>query len=332
MTRRNTDQEIVVITGATSGVGRATAARFARDGARVALIGRGSDGLEGGSKEVESLGGLPLTIPVDVADPDQVEAAANEIEDRFGPIDIWVNNAMTTVFAEVKDIASDEFRRVMDVNYLGVVNGTLAALRRMLPRDRGAVVQVGSALAYRAIPLQSAYCASKHAVQGFTQSLRCELLHHKSNVHLSIVHLPGLNTPQFDHSKSRMPKRARPVAPIYQPEVAADAIAWAARHRRREVWVGGSTVGTILANRLIPGLLDHYLARTNLQAQQDEEPEDPNRPDNLLAPVPGDPGAHGRFDQQAHGRSLQLWVTTHRRGVALAGAVLAAGAAAARRR
>jgi NAD(P)-dependent dehydrogenase (short-subunit alcohol dehydrogenase family) len=330
---RGSNPQVVVITGATSGVGRATAARFAREGARVAALARGGDGLEAAAKEVDSLGGTAFPFSVDVAEPDQVEAAAAAVEERFGPIDVWINNAMTTVFAEVKDIRSEEFRRVMDVNYLGAVNGTLSALARMLPRDRGAIVQVGSALAYRSIPLQSAYCASKHAVQGFTQSLRCELLHRKSKVRLSIVHLPGLNTPQFDHSKSRMPKKAQPVAPIYQPEIAAEAIYWAAHHRRHEVWVGGSTVATILANRAVPGVLDRYLAATNYQAQQGEEPEDPTRPDNLWHPVPGDPGAHGRFDQKAHGRSLQLWATTHRT-VALGAAVglVAAAASAVRRR
>jgi NAD(P)-dependent dehydrogenase (short-subunit alcohol dehydrogenase family) len=327
MPAARSEPEVVVITGATSGVGRATSERFARDGASVALLARGQDGLEGAAKAIESRGGTALPVPLDVADPDQVEAAAAMVEDRLGPIDIWINSAMTTVFGEVGAVSGPEFRRVMEVNYLGTVNGTLAALARMQARDRGSIVQVGSALAYRAIPLQAPYCASKHAVQGFTQSLRCELLHQGSPVRLTIVHLPGLNTPQFDRCESRMPKKARPVAPIYQPEVAARAIHWAAHHNRREVWVGGSTVATILANRVAPGMLDRYLARTNYQAQQDEEPEDPNRSSNLWTPVAGDPGAHGRFDDSAHHRSLQLQATM-RRGVAVLGAA-AAGLSAA---
>ncbi len=324
--------EVVVITGATSGVGRATAARFARDGSRVALLARGEDGLDGAVKEVEALGGEAFPVPVDVADPDQVEAAAAAAEDSLGPIDVWVNSAMTTVFGEVGDVSGAEFRRVMDVNYLGTVNGTLAALARMQPRDHGAIVQVGSALAYRAIPLQAAYCASKHAVQGFTQSLRCELLHRRSSVRLSMVHLPGLNTPQFDRCESRMPKKARPVPPIYQPEVAARAIHWAASHNRREVWVGGSTVATILANRVAPGMLDRYLARTNYQAQQAEEPEDPTRPSNLWAPMAGDPGAHGRFDRSAHPRSVQLQATMRRRLIAVGAAAVGLTASVVRNR
>jgi NAD(P)-dependent dehydrogenase (short-subunit alcohol dehydrogenase family) len=315
-------REVVVVTGATSGVGRATIREFARTGASLGLLARGEDGLEAAAREVRSFGGRAVPFPADVSDHDQVERAAASIESELGPIDVWVNNAMTTVFAEVVDISPDEFRRVMDVNYLGTVNGTLAALRRMMPRDGGAIVQVGSALAHRSIPLQSAYCASKHAVHGFTQSLRDELLHRKSGIRLSIVQLPGLNTPQFDHCESKMPRKAQPVPPIYQPEVAARAIVWAAHHKRREVWVGGSTVATILANRLLPGALDHYLARTNYQAQQSEEPEDPDRPANLWKPVPGDPRAHGRFDDKAHPRSLQAWATTHRAISAAAGAAL----------
>jgi NAD(P)-dependent dehydrogenase (short-subunit alcohol dehydrogenase family) len=324
----NGSARVVVVTGGTSGVGRAVVERFARDGSRVAILARGLDGLEATAKEVERLGGTATTIPTDVAEWEQVSAAADAVERELGPIDVWINCAMTTVFAEVVDIEPAEFRRVMDVNYLGFVNGSLAALRRMLPRDRGAIVQVGSALAYRSIPLQSAYCASKHAVQGFTQSLRDELLHRRSRVRLTIVQLPGVNTPQFDHGESRMPMKAQPVPPIYQPEVAAEAIHWAAHHRRRELWVGGSTVATILANRMLPGILDHYLARTNYEAQQTNEPEDPHRPSNLWAPLPGDPGAHGRFDGQAHPRSAQAWATAHRGALAGAGAVIAATAAA----
>jgi len=321
--------EVVVVTGATSGVGRAVAERFARAGARVGLVARGQNGLEGAAKDVERAGGEPLPLPTDVADPEQVEAAAAAVEQAFGPIDVWVNNAMTTVFAEATSIAPAEFRRVTEVTYLGAVNGTLSALNRMLPRDRGSIVQVGSALAYRSIPLQSAYCAAKHAVEGFTQSLRCELLHRGSHVGLSMVQLPALNTPQFDHCESKMPRRAQPVPPIYQPEVAAEGIFWAAHHRRREVWVGGTTAATILANRFVPGLLDRYLGRNGYDSQQSNEFEDPDRPANLWEPVAGDPGAHGRFDAVAHPRSLQLWGATHRGAMVAVGGALAAGLAGA---
>ena len=327
----NNGPEVVVVTGATSGVGRSVVERFAEGGASIGLLARGVDGLEAASKEVERLGGQALPIETDVADPDQVDSAAAAVEHAFGPIDVWVNDAMTTVFAEVVSIEPEEFRRVTEVTYLGTVNGTLAALKRMLPRDRGAIVQVGSALAYRSIPLQSAYCAAKHAVEGFTQSLRCELIHRKSHVRLSMVQLPGLNTPQFDHCESKMPGRAQPVPPIYQPEVAAEAVFWAAHHKRREVWVGGSTAATILANRLVPGFLDHYLGWTGFRSQQADEPEDQNRPSNLWHPVPGDPGAHGRFDQKAHARSIQLWATTHRGLLAAVGGAVAAGVTAALR-
>ena len=313
------------MTGASAGVGRAVVRRFAREGAHVALIARGHDGLDAAREEVESAGGRALVLPTDVADWEQVDAAATRTESELGPIDIWVNNAMLSVFSPIKEMKAEEYKRVTEVTYLGYVHGTLAALHRMQPRDRGTIVQVGSALAYRGIPLQSAYCAAKHAVQGFTDSLLCELLHDGSHVHVSSVHLPAMNTPQFGWVKSRLPNRAQPVPPIYQPEIAADAVYWAAHNRRREVWVGMPTVGTIVANRLAPGLLDRYLASAGYESQQTNEPEDPQRPHNLWAPVPGDHGAHGTFGERAAEWSPQLWAATHR-GTALA-ALLAAGAA-----
>jgi NAD(P)-dependent dehydrogenase (short-subunit alcohol dehydrogenase family) len=322
-------REVVVVTGATSGVGRAVVERFARDGAAIGLLARGEDGLEGTEREVARLGGIGLAVPADVAEPPQVDEAASLVERNFGPIDIWINNAMTSVFAEVKDVDADEFKRVTEVTYLGLVNGTLSALQRMLPRDHGVIVQVGSALAYRSIPLQAAYCAAKHAGQGFTQSLRVELMHDGSNVRTTIVHLPALNTPQFDHCEARLPKKPQPVPPIYQPEVAAETIHWAAHHRRREVWVGGTTVATILANRVVPGLLDRYLARTGFQSQQSKEDQSLGAPSNLWKPVPGDPGAHGRFDAGARARSFQAWATRHRRMLGVGGLALGAAGGAA---
>jgi NAD(P)-dependent dehydrogenase (short-subunit alcohol dehydrogenase family) len=316
---------VVMITGATSGVGRATARAYASLGADVGLLARGEDALQTTAKEVERAGRRALPLQVDVADAAAVDAAAGQVERELGPIDVWVNNAMTSVFAPFTEISADEFRRATEVTYLGVVYGTRAALRRMLPRDRGAIVCVGSALAYRGIPLQSAYCGAKHAIQGFTESVRCELLHDRTRVRISMVQLPALNTPQFEVVLSRLPHKAQPVPPIYQPEAAARAIVWAAAHRRREVWVGGSTVGTLLANAVAPGLLDRYLGRTGERSQQTAEPADPDRPANLWSPVPGDRGAHGDFSPRAHDRSGQLWVTTHR-GL-LAGAVALAGAA-----
>jgi NAD(P)-dependent dehydrogenase (short-subunit alcohol dehydrogenase family) len=304
--------EVVVITGASAGVGRATVRRFARHGARIGLLARGPDGLEGAREDVEKLGGKALVVPVDVADANQVEAAAAQIEAELGEINIWINNAMTSVFSPIKQMTPEEFRRVTEVTYLGCVYGTLAALKRMFPRDHGVIVQVGSALAYRGIPLQSAYCAAKHAIQGFCDSLRCELLHDNSGVRLTMVQLPALNTPQFGWVKSRLPRKAQPVPPIFQPEVAAEAIYFAAHNPRREFYVGLPTVKAIVANKIAPGLLDHYLARTGYDSQQYDGAEDSNRPDNLWQPVPGDHGAHGAFDKRARSWSPQLWTSEHR--------------------
>jgi short-subunit dehydrogenase len=290
-------------------------------------LARNEDGLGGARREVESVGGKALAIPTDVADPQQVEAAAEQVEEELGPIDVWVNDAMATVFSEFRDIQPEEFKRATEVTYLGAVYGTMAAMKRMVPRDRGTIVQVGSALSYRGIPLQSAYCGAKHAMRGFSDSVRTELMHEGSNVHITMVHLPALNTPQFSIGRTRMTNHPQPVPPIYQPEVAADAIYWAANHRRREVYVGTSSVLTILGNKIAPWLADRYLARTGYGSQQTDERIDPDeRPDNLFDPVPGDHGARGIFDGQAHGKSLQLWATKNRRWLALAGAGLAGAA------
>jgi NAD(P)-dependent dehydrogenase (short-subunit alcohol dehydrogenase family) len=298
----------------------------------VALISRGAEGLEATAKEVQAEGGEALIVPADVADADALSKAAALVEGSLGHIDVWVNNAMATVFAPLSKVTPEEFRRVTEVTYLGTVNGTMAALERMRPRDRGVIVQVGSALAYRGIPLQSAYCAAKHAIRGFTESLRTELLHERSHVRMTMVQLPALNTPQFDWARSRMPRKAQPVPPIYQPEVAARAIVWAAQHPRREFQVGVSTVATILGQRFAPGLLDRYLGRAGFDSQQTDEPEDPHRPDNLFRPVEGDVGAHGRFDPRARLDSRQLWLSTHRRLLGAAGAFAVALAVVASRR
>ncbi|HLH14480.1 MAG TPA: SDR family oxidoreductase [Solirubrobacteraceae bacterium] len=317
--------EVVVVTGASRGVGRAIAERFARDGAHIALLARGRDGLDDAAEAVERLGGKALALPTDVAEYDAVDAAAAATEEALGPIDIWVNDAMTTVFAFFEDIEPEEFKRATEVTYLGAVWGTKAALNRMLPRDRGAIVQVGSAMAYRGIPLQSPYCGSKHAMKGFFESLRSELLAKGSNVHVSMVQLPGLNTPQFDHCRSKMDRKPMPVPPIYQPEVAADAVHFAAHHRRRQLWVGIPTFYTILGERLAPALGDWYMGKTGVSSQLTEEPVDPPREGNLFAPVQESRGAHGDFDAKAHSRSALLWMAMHRR--ALAGAALATGSA-----
>jgi len=298
-------EETVVITGASAGVGRAVAEAFAKEHARIGLLARGLERLHAAKIEVEGLGGLALALPTDVADFAQVEAAAFEVEKAFGPIDIWVNNAMTSVFSEFRDMTPDEFKRVTEVTYLGYVWGTMAALKRMLPRNYGKIIQVGSALADRSIPLQSAYCGAKHAIRGFTDSLRSELLHNKSAVSITMVQLPAMNTPQFGWVKSRLPHKAQPVPPIYQPEVAAEAIVWAAHHSKREFYVGWPTVEAIVANKFFPGYLDRYLARNGYDSQQTDEPEDPDRPDNLWKPVPGDFGAHGAFDDKARPSSVE---------------------------
>ncbi len=315
-----TAHEVVVITGASAGVGRATVREFARRGARIGLIARGRDGLEGARREVEACGGKALVLPTDVADADQVEAAAERVERELGPIDIWVNNAMASVFSPVKQMTPAEFKRVTEVTYLGYVYGTLSALKRMLPRDRGTIVHVGSALAYRSIPLQAAYCAAKHAILGFHASLRTELLHDKSKVHTVMVQMPALNTPQFGWVKSRLPHKAQPVPPIYQPEVAARAVYYAAHHPGvREYYAAWSVVEAIVGNKLAPWLGDRYLARTGYESQQHDGREDPNRPNNLWEPVPGDHGAHGAFGSRARETSAELWAETHTLWLAAAG-------------
>lgn len=314
--------EVVVITGASAGVGRATAHAFAKRGAHIGLLARGTEALDAARAEVEALGGRAITIPTDVADSDQVEKAASTIEKELGPIDIWVNNAMTTVFAPLQEITPEEFRRATEVTYLGTVYGTMAALRRMAPRDRGTIVQVGSALAYRSIPLQAPYCGAKHAIRGFTDSLRSELIHDGSSIHLTMVQLPAMNTPQFSWCRTRLPRHPQPVPPIYQPEVAAEAIVWAAHHGRREVNVGRSTDKAIWANKIAPGALDSYLARHAYESQQTKDLVDPNRPNNLFQPVAGDFGTHGIFDDTASARSPQLWETTHRAWLGVAAGVL----------
>jgi NAD(P)-dependent dehydrogenase (short-subunit alcohol dehydrogenase family) len=331
MTQRN-QAPVVVVTGGSAGVGRAIAQAFAKRGARLGLLARGTRRLEQAAAEAIRLGGDAIACPADVADADAVRAAAAEVENRFGPIDIWVNNAMVSVFSPVKQMQPDEYRRVTEVTYLGAVYGTLAALERMLPRDRGVIIQIGSALAYRAIPLQSAYCAAKHALQGFTESLRTELYHDGSRVRVTMLQLPAVNTPQFDWVRSRLPHRAQPVPPVFQPEVIAQAVVWAAEHEREEMYLGFPSVKAITANRLFPRLLDHYLGRAGYASQQTAEPENPARSDNLWEPVEAEVGAHGRFDAIARTRSWQIWCSEHRGTMALAVGALALASLATRRR
>jgi NAD(P)-dependent dehydrogenase (short-subunit alcohol dehydrogenase family) len=321
---------VSVVTGASGGIGRATARALAARGDAVALLARGEDGLAAAAEDVRRAGGTPLPLEVDVADFAAVDEAAAQVEKDLGPIDLWVNDAFSSVFARFVDIDMAEFRRTTEVSYLGYVHGTKAALNRMLPRDRGVIVQVGSALAYRGIPLQSAYCGAKHAIQGFNESLRVELLHDKRNVHVTMVQMPAVNTPQFGWVLSRLPRKAQPVPPIYQPEVAAKAVLYAADHpKRREYWVGGSTAATLAANALAPGILDRYLARTGFDSQQTDEKRDPDEPTNLWEPADGrhepDAGAHGDFDDKSKDRSFQLWASQHHGLVAAAGGALVAG-------
>jgi NAD(P)-dependent dehydrogenase (short-subunit alcohol dehydrogenase family) len=327
-----TDRKVVVIAGGSAGAGRAAARTFAHRGAHVAILARGQERLDAACREIEGAGVRALGIPTDVADAAAVDDAATQIEETLGPIDVWVNSAMTSVFAPVAQLTAEEVRRVTEVTYLGSVNGILSALRRMRPRDRGTIVQVGSALAYRAIPLQASYCGSKHAIRGFVDSLRCELLHDRSGIRITSVHMPALNTPQFGWVRNRLPFHPQPVPPIYQPEVAGRAIVWAADHPRREYWVGYPTVGAIVANSIVPGLLDRYLARTNFQAQQTDMPVAPDRPDNLDAPVPGAQAAHGIFDDKAKDTSIQSRLSMHRRLAVGAASGVALGTLVARRR
>lgn len=319
-------REIVVITGASAGAGRAAVREFAKQGAHIGLIARGRDGLEAAAREVEEYGGRPLVLPVDVADPAAVQDAADQVEQKLGPIDIWVNNAMTSVFSPIREMTPEEFRRVTEVTYLGYVYSTLAALKYMLPRNRGTIVHVGSALAYRSIPLQAAYCASKHAVLGFFASLRTELIHDGSNVHTTMVQMPALNTPQFGWVRSRLPRKAQPVPPIYQPEVAARLIYHAAHHpERREWYASWSVLKAIFGNKLAPSYADHYLAKNGYDSQQYDGWEDPNRQDNLYEPLSGDHGAHGVFDCRAKSWSAEAWAEEH--GGMLGAVLLGLGAA-----
>jgi NAD(P)-dependent dehydrogenase (short-subunit alcohol dehydrogenase family) len=317
-------REVVVVTGASAGLGRAIVQEFARHGARIGLIARDRERLDKAVSEARDLGGEAIALPLDVVDAEQVEAAAGQIEARFGPIDIWINNAMTTVFGPFLEVTPEEYRRATEVTYLGAVWGTRAALSKMKPRNRGTIVQIGSALAYRSIPLQAAYCGAKHAIMGFTDTIRTELIHDQSRVHITMVQMPGLNTPQFDWCRTRMPRHPQPVPPIYNPEVAARAVYWAAHHRRREVYVGIATVASIIGTKLAPAVLDRYLGRTGYDSQQDTRETGSEHSDNLMQPVAGDFGAHGSFDDRALSHSPQLWIDTHR-GAYLAGSLIALG-------
>ncbi len=305
-------ERVIVVTGASGGVGRALVRRLGRQGAKIGLLARGRDGLEAARLEVEAAGGQAIVLPTDVSKYDEVEAAAKAVEQHFGSIDVWINDAMVSMYSPFHAMTADEFKHIVEVTFLGQVNGTKCALDRMLPRDTGVIIQVGSALAYRSIPLQSAYCASKHAIEGFTESVRSELIHAKSKVRISMANLPGVNTTQFSWTKNRLPNKPRPTGPIYQPEVAADGIVWLIDHNRRQIDIGYPTVEAIVGEKFIPGALDHYLAHAAWEGAQRPEPADPEKPDNFWQPLPGDHGSHGPFDSVAHSRSVQLWATKHR--------------------
>jgi len=330
---RHHEPRVVVVTGSSGGVGRAAARAFGARGAAVGLLARGEKGLDGAAHDVEAAGGKAIAVPTDVADFAQIQQAADRIERQFGPIDTWVNVAFTSVFAPFMEISPEEYKRVTEVTYLGYVYGTRVALEHMLPRRHGAIVQVGSALAYRGIPLQTAYCGAKHAIQGFNEALRCELLHDKSNVHTTMLQLPAVNTPQFSWVMNKLPHHAQPVPPIYEPSVIAEAICYAAEHpQRREYWVGGTTAGTLIANKFAPGLLDRYLAKTGYKSQQTSEPRPSDAPSNLWEPADSesghDYGARGEFSDRAHARSAQVWLSQHHGVLGFVGAVVGAGAAA----
>ena len=320
VSRQDTDtgkkRRVVVVTGASAGLGRSIVRKFASSGCDVALIARGLEGLEAAKREVEQAGGKAVILPVDIADAQAVEAAAAEAEAKLGPIDVWVNNAMNSVFSPVVQMTPEDYKRVTEVTYLGHVYGTLSALRRMLPRDRGTIIFVGSALAYRGIPLQSAYCGAKHAVEGFFDSLRTELMHDSSNVKISMVQLPAMNTTQFKFVKTRLPRKPRPMGTIYQPEIAAEVVEYASRHHRREYFVGWPTVKAIVGNKIAPWYADWVLARNGYDGQMTDEPEDPQRKDNLWNPLPGDHGAHGHFEDQARSFSAVTWASLHRGAIA----------------
>ncbi|MEO6801930.1 MAG: SDR family oxidoreductase [Granulicella sp.] len=324
--------QVVVVTGASAGLGRAIAHGFAKRGASIGLLARNPEALEAAREECEALGGRAIVLPVDVSDAEAVDAAASQVEEAFGPIDVWINDAMVSVFSPVKEMTAADYKRVTDVLYLGFVHGTLAALKRMLPRDKGTIIQIGSALAYRSIPLQSAYCACKHAINGFTDSLRCELYHDKSNVKLTAVQMPAMNTTQFDWVKNRMPNDTQPVPPIFEPELAAEVVveAGTVQNPRREYWVGSPTVMAIIGQMFVPGLLDRYLGRTGYKSQQIQgEPKDPNAPNNLYEYVPGVHSARGKFDDLSKRTSAEIFVTLHKGWFVAAGVlgVVAAGGA-----